>query len=296
MNISTLRMFVRVARRGSFSAAGRDMKLPQSTVSRQIAELEQVLGVTLFLRSTRAVTLTEAGRKYLDRLEPILSALDEAEYEIRGVGHLRGTLRVGLSSSMAIREIAPRLPGFLARHSDLKVELLCSDDHQDLVVEAVDIALRFGALADSTMVARKLASWPIVLVASPAYLATMTRLCDPLDLVSIRLIAGPHNRQCNFTFRKAMRTVTVKLDPAIATTQNEVATALALSGVGAVSMSVGGCRRELESGALVQVLPDWDLGAIDLHAVFASGRGTKPAARAFAAFLYETFKQEVNRP
>lgn len=271
------------------------MKLPQSTVSRQIADLEERLGTTLFLRTTRAVVLTDAGLKYLDRLEPILAALDEAEHEARGGGELRGTLRIGLSSSMAIREVTPRLSQFLEQHPNLKVELLCDDDHQDLVVEAVDVALRFGTLPDSAIVARKLARWPIVLVASPTYLDAVSRPVEPLDLVSLRLITGPHNRLASFTFRKGTRTVTVRLEPSIVTTQNEVATATALAGLGVVSMSLGGCRDELNAGRLVHVLPEWDLGAIDLHAVFAAARAARPAARAFATFLAEAFRRDYGR-
>jgi len=123
-HLSSLRLFVRVARRGSFSAGGRELNIPQPTVSRMVAGLERKMGAALFTRTTRAVILTEAVADFLARVEPILSALDEAEYAVRGTGELRGVLRVGLSSTFAIRENAPRLPVFMDRHPALRVELV----------------------------------------------------------------------------------------------------------------------------------------------------------------------------
>lgn len=111
--LSRLRLFVRAARTSSFSSAGRELRLSQPTASRLIAALEEDIGTTLFSRATRAVALTEVGATYLVRIESILAALDEADHEARGTGELRGTLRVGTSSSFVLREIIPRLSGFL---------------------------------------------------------------------------------------------------------------------------------------------------------------------------------------
>lgn len=147
-HLSALRLFVRVARKGSFSAGGRELNTPQPTVSRVISALEREVGAALFTRTTRAVTLTDAGADFLVRLEPILAALEEAEHAVRGTGELRGVLRLGLGSTLAIREVVPRLPVFLERHPALRVDLLLDDARQDLVAEGVDIALRFGILQD----------------------------------------------------------------------------------------------------------------------------------------------------
>ena len=167
--LASLRLFVRVARRGSFSAGGRELDIPQPTASRMIANLEREMGAALFTRTTRAVTLTEAGTDFLARIEPILAALDEAEHAVLGTGELRGVLRVGISSTFAIREMAPRLPRFMEKHPALRVELLTDDLRQDFVNEGIDVGLRFGALPNSTAVARRIGTWPRVIVASPAY-------------------------------------------------------------------------------------------------------------------------------
>jgi DNA-binding transcriptional LysR family regulator len=283
--LSALRLFIRVARTGSFSAAGRDLHVPQATVSRMIATLEREIGARLLTRTTRAVTLTDAGAEFLARVEPILAALDEAEHAARGTGELRGVLRVGLSSSIAVREVVPRLSVFLSRHPALRVDLLIKDQRQDLVTEGVDVALRFGALTDSTAVARRVTAWPRVLAASPAYLAMAGTPRAPADLAAHAVIVGPARPPQGWSFRKKGKRVSVRLSGRLSTTVNEVSTAAALAGLGIVCMALAGCRKELEDGSLVRVLPDWDMGMVELHAVFTAGRAATLSARAFADFL-----------
>ena len=134
-----------------------------------ISGLERELGAALFTRTTRAVTLTEAGNDFLARIEPILAALDEAEHAVRGTGELRGVLRVGISATFAVREIVPCLPRFMEQHPALRIELLVDDQRQDFVSEGIDVGLRLGPLADSTAGAQ-IGSWPRMFIASPTYL------------------------------------------------------------------------------------------------------------------------------
>jgi len=152
--LAPLRLFVRVARTGSFSRAGRELAISQPSASRIIAALEREVGAPLLTRTTRAVVLTEAGSEYLGRVEPLLNALEEANQAARGTGELRGVLRLALPTSIAAREIIPRLPRFLPRHPALRMDLLLDDRRQELVREGVDVALRFGELTDSSGTAR----------------------------------------------------------------------------------------------------------------------------------------------
>ena len=288
-SLSTLRLFVRIAHRGSFSAGGRELNVPQPTASRTIAALEQELGTALFVRTTRAVSLTDAGADFLARIEPILAALEEAEHAVRGTGELRGVLRVGLSSSFALREVVPRLPVFLARHPALRVELLADDSRQNLVGEGVDVALRFGALADTTATARRISAWPRILTASPAYLAREGAPRAPEELARHAIIVGPTPQRGAWSFRKNGRETSVRVRGRVTVTLNEVATAAAVAGLGIASMTIGACRKELEDGSLVRLLPEWDMGTIELSAVFAAGRAAKPSARAFSEFIVAEF-------
>src|SRR5258708_40303229 len=137
-----LRLFSRCARPESLSAAGRELGLSQPSASRIVAVLEKEVGVALLTRTTRAVTLTEAGLDYLMRIEAILAALEEADHAARGTGELRGLLRVATTAIFAAREVIPRLACFTRLHPALRIEFVLSDQVQDLRSEAADVALR----------------------------------------------------------------------------------------------------------------------------------------------------------
>jgi DNA-binding transcriptional LysR family regulator len=280
---TALKLFARVARAGSFSRAGRELGMSQPSVSRVIAALEKEVGAGLLMRTTRALTLTEAGADYLARIEPILAALEEADYAARGTGELRGMLRVAMSSSFAVREAIPRLPAFMARHPALRIELLMSDHYQDLVSEGADVALRFGAMSDSSATARRLCAFERVLVASPSYLARAGVPVSPGDLAAHAVIAGPSG--VNWSFEREGRTASVRVDGKLGVSVNEGAVAAAVAGLGIAATAILGCRAELERGALARVLEGWRLAPVELHAVFPAGRAAKPAARALAEHL-----------
>jgi DNA-binding transcriptional LysR family regulator len=282
-----LRLFLRVARKGSFSAAGREMNIPQPTVSRIISQLEKNVGATLLIRTTRAVGLTEAGSDFIARLEPILTALDEAEQAARGSDELRGVLRVGLSSTFAIRALVPRLPRFLDRHPELRVELLMDDLRQDLVSEGVDVALRFGPLQDSSAMAKRIGSTPRIIAAAPGYLKRAGTPQVPADLANHSVIVGPSIAGHVWSFRHEGTAFSVRVDGRLSVSVNEVSTVAAVAEMGIISMSLAGCAQEIEDGTLVRLLPEWDMGTFEVNAVFAAGRAAKPSARAFADFLID---------
>jgi len=279
--LSALRLFVRVARTGSFSRAGRELGLSQPSASRIIAALERQVGAALFTRSTRALALTEAGAEYLARVEPALAALEEAEHAARGTGELRGVLRVAASSSFTVHGLIPRLDEFLKGHPKLRIVLLVNDQRQALITEGVDVAFRLGALADSNATARRLGSFPRVLVASPAYLRRAGRPKVPADLNAHAIVAGPLGSG-RWTFEKDRRQVSLQLEGRIVVSTNEGALAAAAASLGIVSTGLIAARNALANGALVSVLPDWQMGSVDVHALFPSGRAAKPAARALA--------------
>lgn len=280
-----LRLFFRVARKGSFSAAGRELNIPQPTVSRIISQLEQEVGASLLVRTTRAVSLTDAGSDFLARLEPILLALDEAEQAARGTDELRVVLRVGLSSSFAMRAVVPRLPAFLGRHPKLKLELLMDDMRQDLVADGVDVALRIGDLSNSNALAKRIGATPRIVAAAPSYLERAGTPQSPADLALHEVIVGPSLAGHQWHFKHNGTSTSVRADGHLAVSVNEVSIVAAVAGLGIVSMSLAGCIKETEEDKLVRLLPDWDMGEIEVHAVFAAGRAAKPAGRAFADFL-----------
>src|SRR5438445_3020015 len=168
--LQELSVFVRAAESGSFSRAARELGLSQPSVSRIIGELEARLGITLLLRTTRRITVTDAGNLFLDRAREILAEIEDAEDAARGLDSLRGIIRLAIPVVYGTREIIPRLPKFLAAHPLLRVEMAVVDERQDLVAEGADVAIRLGELGDSGFGARKLETLQRMLVASPVYL------------------------------------------------------------------------------------------------------------------------------
>src|SRR6266850_1450922 len=242
----------------------------------------------LLARSARALALTEAGAEYLARVEPALAELEEADHAARGTGELRGMVRVAASSSFSVRELIPRLPGFLDKHPKLRVVLLMNDQRQALISEGVDVAFRLGSLSDSSATARRLGSIERVLVASPAYLRSAGRPKVPSDLNSHALVVGPMGSD-RWTFEKDGRQVSLRLEGRVVVSANEGAVAAAVAGLGIASTGIIASRKELADRLLVRVLPDWEMGALDVHAVFPSGRAAKAAARALADHMAGAF-------
>lgn len=286
MDVSQLKIFSRVARLSSFSSAARELKISQSQALRAVADLEAELGVPLLARSTRAVTATEAGTEYLARIEPVLDQLDEAEQSVRQ-GELRGTLRLGMPTSAGVREIIPRIPEFAEQHPKLEMQIIMGDHHQDLVREAVDVAIRIGSLPDSSATARLLTTYSRVIVAAPSYLERFGRPTSPAELRDHRIVQGPAGAVGTaWTFVRDGRSETaVVTKPNALFSDNEGVVAAASAGMGIASIGYWSCRRELEDGRLVQLLAQWETVPTKVYAYFPLGKATRFAARAFVDYF-----------
>jgi DNA-binding transcriptional LysR family regulator len=285
-DIQTLRLYARVARLGSFSAAAREHGLAQSQVSRMIADLEAGLGARLLSRTTRAVVPTEAGLEFLARIEPILAALEDAENSVRETGELRGLLRIAMPSTMGIRVIIPRLSTFAERHPGLQIDLVLDDRWQDMVRDAVDVGIRVGAMPDASGTARLIGAMRRILVASPDYLARHGAPATPTELLRHRIVGGPAAAQASsWRFERGGESLAIDAKPSISTNDTAGAVAAAAGGLGVTSSTSWACRLELESGALVELLPEWRMADLPVHAYFPLGRATRLAGRAFVDFI-----------
>jgi DNA-binding transcriptional LysR family regulator len=284
--LQELTVFVRVGESGSFTRAARDMNLSQPSVSRIIGELEARLGVKLLLRTTRRLTLTTAGEKFLERARDVLADLDEAEDAARGIDSLRGAIRVALPVVFGMREVIPRLPEFLARYPLLRMELRVSDTYQDLVAEGVDVAIRLGSLSDSTFGARKLATLPRFVVAAPSYLKTHGIPKRPADLANHNCIFGPNGfDRASWLFKRRNTIISVDVAGRIYTDSGPGVYASAIAGLGIAQASAAMCGAELQSGTLVALLPDYTLEPVDVHAVFPGGPRPSTKVQAFIDHL-----------
>jgi DNA-binding transcriptional LysR family regulator len=289
-DIFALRLYTRVARLGSISAAARECGLSQSQASRVIADLETDLGIRLLSRSTRAVVPTEVGAEFLDRIESILAALDEAEHNVRGGGELRGLVRMSTPTSFGIRTVIPRIAGFTTKHPEVRIHLLLEDTRRDLVRDAVDVAIRLGQLADSSATAKLVARIPRVIVAAPLYLEQAGTPATPAELTKHRIVAGSAAAvPAAWVFERGAERMTVDVQPFFSTNENEGAVAAAAAGLGITSMSEWACQRELANGTLVRLLTDWKTADIPVHAYFPMGPATRAAARALIDHLVAQF-------
>jgi DNA-binding transcriptional LysR family regulator len=286
--LQEFRVFVRAAESGSFSRAGRELGLSQPSVSRIIGDLEARLGVTLLLRSTRRITVTDAGSLFLDRAREILADIEDAEDAARGLDSLRGTIRLVIPILYGTREIIPRLAKFLGAHPLLRVELSVADQRQDLVAEGADVAIRVGDLEDSTFGARRLATLARMLVASPAYLAARGTPKTPADLAAHDCIFGPGNfGRASWSFRRGDSEISVDLHGRIQTNSGPGMFASAVAGLGIAMMSTVMAGDELSAGRLVPLLRAYKVPSIDVHAIFPGGPRPSAKVRALVDFLAE---------
>jgi DNA-binding transcriptional LysR family regulator len=292
-DILTFKLYTRVARLGSFSAAARESGPAQSQVSRMIAELEASLGARLLSRTTRAVVPTEAGLEFLARMEPILASIEDAENSVRETGELRGVLRIGMPSTFGIRVVMPRLSTFTERHPRLQIELMLEDAWQEMVREAVDVGIRVGALPDGAGTAKLIGQMQRVIVASPTYLARHGTPQLPAELAAHRIVGGPAAAQASsWQFERDGESVSVDVLAQLTTNDTAGAIAAASGGLGITSTTSWGCRLELDSGALVQLLPGWNMAVLPVHAYFPLGRATRMAARAFVDFIAADIRRD----
>ena len=284
--LQELAVFIRAAESGSFSRTARELGLSQPSVSRIIGDLEARLGVKLLLRTTRRITVTEAGALFLDRAREILSQIEAAEDAARGLDSLRGTIRLAIPVVYGTHEIIPRLPRFLSMHPLLRVELSVVDARQDLVAEGADLAIRMGELDDSAFGARKLATLSTLLAASPAYLAARGTPKTPADLASHDCIFGVGSFASeNWSFSRNGVETSVNVRGRIHTDSGPGMLASVMAGLGIARASTVMARDAIKAGTLVPLLRAYKLPSIEVHAVFPGGPRPSAKVRALVDFL-----------
>jgi DNA-binding transcriptional LysR family regulator len=289
--LQELAVFVRAAECGSFSQAARELGLSQPSVSRIIGELEARLGVTLLLRTTRRITVTDAGHLFLDRAREILADVEDAEDAARGLDSLRGIIRLALPVIYGTREIIPRLPKFLAAHPLLRIEMAVDDARQDLVAEGADIAIRVGDLDDSIFGARKLATLEQTVVASPAYLKVRGTPKTPADLASHDCIFGPGNfGRESWSFSRNGSETSVDVRGRVHTNSGPGVLASAIAGLGVAMATTVMFDAEVTAGLLVPLLRAYKLRHVDVQAVFPAGPRPSSKVRALVDFLVRELK------
>ncbi|MBX3201115.1 MAG: LysR family transcriptional regulator [Labilithrix sp.] len=287
--LDTIRIFVRVVESGSFSAVARELGIGQPTVSKQVAALEAHLGAQLLMRTSRKVALTEAGRDFFESASRLVSDLDAAESRIgRGLRSPSGLVRVSAAPSFGALYIVPRLPEFFRRYPDVSVEVHTSDRSANLVENGIDVAIRNGELAVSSLVARKLGASPIIVVASPAYLDAHGEPRRPTDLEQHRCIVFSSQtgaRPWRFSAKSGHERHLP--ESAFRTNDGEQIRAAALAGIGLAQVPHWLCARELAAGTLRRVLRRYEPAPDPISAVRPANRRPATKLIVFIDFLAE---------
>ena len=290
--LAGIEAFVQVAETGSFSEAARRLRASKSAVSRQVSMLETELGARLFHRTTRSLTLTEAGQGYFSRVGQILADLEEANLAVTQLQSApRGKLRINAPMSFGFLHLAAALPDFMARYPEVELDVSMTDRFVDLVDEGFDLAVRIAALQDSSLIARRLAPIRLAVCASPDYLKKHGTPVVPQDLRRHTCILNSNlasAQEWKFTGEDG-KPLTVKVGSKIAINNGDAMRVAALGGAGVTILPTFIVGRDLQAGTLVSVLGEFVPQRLGLHVVYPHARHLSPKVRAFVDFLGQRF-------
>lgn len=286
MTEDDLTVFLHLAGSGSLSGSARSLRQPKSSISRALARLEADAGMALFERSTRHFRLSDAGALLRPYAERVVHELQDARLSLEGfAGEARGRVRVNTTPSFAQGLIAPMLPALIERYPHLSVELEADPRTIDMVQEGVDLVVRIGALADSSLIARKLPSIDLVMVASPDYLARRGTPADLSDLVDHDLVTREANARWTFYRGGSERTIEPRgrLIMADAAAQKIVVE----RGAGIACLPSYSAAAGIEAGTLVRLISEWQRPSIEINAVYPTHQGLSAKVRVFIDALTE---------
>lgn len=287
--LGDIALFLRVLDLGSISAAARQLDLSVAVASQRLKRLEQELGVRLFHRTTRRLHATTEGHELAARGRVLVEELEALGQSLRQAGNeISGTLRVTMSASFGRQHVSPLLPAFMALYPQVRLHVHLSDQLVDLVQEGFDLAIRIGALDDSGLVARRIASNQRVLCAAPDFLRRHGTPTTPADLAELDclMLFGSRGRQANWQLQgRDGAWHEVAVSGRLESNLGELLRDAAVAGQGIAAHSLWHVADELADGRLVRVLPEYQLRDTGIHAVMPERRYMPPRVRAFIDFL-----------
>lgn len=296
-SMDSLRAFLRVAELGSFTQAADTLGLPKASVSTAVQRLEASLGTQLLHRTTRRVQLTGDGSAFYQRSRDLLDDMDELQAMFqRERGQLRGRLRVDMSAGIARNFVIPALPAFLAQHPQLEVEISGTDRRVDVVREGFDCVLRVGALEDTSLVARPLGAFRIVSCASAEYLArrgTPHGLDDLAQHDLVHYVPTLGQRSPGFEYYDGQAYQLLPMRGPVTVNNGDGYLAAALAGLGIIQAPASPLRPYLDSGALVEILPEVAAEPMPVTLLYAQRRHLPQRVRAFMDWVADVMAQHL---
>jgi DNA-binding transcriptional LysR family regulator len=290
--LTQIKSFVALVESGSISKAAERMDIAVSAVSRRLKELESSLGVQLVQRTTRKMHITEAGEKFYRRCGRLLDDLEEAKHEASNTATaLSGTLRIATPLSFGVAHLSPAIAAFMHLHPQIKIEMDMSDRRVDLVEEGLDLAIRVGALEDSSLMARKLASVRHVVCASPDFLNRHGIPRTPQDLSTLpALCYGNHSQPGTWHYHdKDGKPGQVKVPMRMRANNGDALVEAAIAGLGVLCEPSFIAHGSVERGVLTPLLTDYQWYSMNIFAVYPQTKHMPTRVRAFIDFLVASF-------
>lgn len=293
-----LRVFAAIVELGGISAAARKLNMQKSSVSRDLAALEERLGTRLIQRTTRRISLTDAGEVLAAFAQRVTEELENAEAAVDALhGEPRGHLVTTVPYAIMRFVLAPRMAEFHAHYPHLHVSIDPSIRVLDLFEAGIDVAIRVGELPTSSLVARTLLHTTVILVASPAYIAEHGAPDDPSHLTQHRVIdlSSKASRSAWQLYKQNGEAISVMVEPTLAINEPSIALDLAVQGMGITTLPMLYAAKALRTGSLRRVLPDFDRGRRGIHAVYPSRRLLTPKVRAFIDFVEQCLRDTAHQ-
>jgi DNA-binding transcriptional LysR family regulator len=293
--LDAMNVLTKVVSSGSFAEAARRLGVTRSAISKAITQLEQELGVRLLDRTTRRVTPTEAGLAYYERCLAILAQISETEAQVSRLhDEPKGVLKVNGPMSFGTLYLGSAIADFMDRYRDLKVELTLSDRMIDPLEEGVDVTVRIGAMVDSSLIARRISTARVLLVASPEYLARNGMPKTPADLVGHKCLHYGHSTTVpRWQLTDNGTSITVPVAACLSSNNGDTLRDAALKGIGIARQPSFIVGSDIAAGRLVVVLPDFPPQDVTIHALYAPNRFLAAKSRVFIDFLVERFGRPV---
>lgn len=288
--MKAMQAFVAVVDKGNFVSAAEMLDTSTAAISRQISGLESHLGARLLHRTTRRLSLTDAGQEFYSRSQAILNDVAEAEAVVgEQVLQPKGILRISAPLSYGIHRLGPLLSGFRKRYPELQLDIDLSDRVVDLANEGIDVALRISRTLTSQLIARKLHDIPMIVCASPAYLKQHSTPKTPEDLSDHEILNYSYlatGDNWSFTHKNGDE-MTIRVHPQVHATNGDILKLLALTNGGVICQPNFILEKELENGSLIHLLKDWSMDPFSLYALYLSRKHLSAKVRAFIDYMVE---------
>jgi LysR family transcriptional regulator for bpeEF and oprC len=299
--LTAMRVFIRIAEAGTFAKAADALNIPRPTATKLVQDLESHLGVKLLQRTTRRVTVTPEGATYYERATRLLSDLEDMDsLAARTRAQPKGRVRVDIGSSLANFILIPALPNFHERYPDIQLDVGVSDRPADLIGEGVDCAIRGGVLADTSLVARRIAESDYITCASPAYLQRHGTPLHPTELTSahglIPYFSSLTGRTFPLYFQRNGEELEIQGHRRCAVNESTAHLTSLLTGLGISQTFRFMAQPHLDTGALVRLFPEWTRPRQPLHVVYPQTRHLNAKLRVFVDWVAKVFARVDDRP